>query len=260
MKPQLLYRVDLCAACGHCVALCPEHAIEMRKGYVHTDRQLCVSCGRCVDTCDAKARSIVGNFMTAPEVYGEIETDSMFYEESGGGATLSGGEVLSHPEFARDILKLCRSNGIHTAVETSGYAAWETVRYVMEYVDLVLYDIKHMDSIEHMNGTGVPNDRILSNIRAIRKKLGKKVTIRIPVIPGYNDSEKNLRANALFIANELGVETAVELLPYHRLGEGKRSQLEEGQEPFSSTPPDEAHMKKAMGFFTDMGLAGKIGG
>lgn len=260
MKPRLLYRVESCTACGRCVEVCPKGAIMIRDGIAHTDRSACIACGTCVASCAGKARSIAGKFMSPREVYDEVATDRMFYESSGGGVTLSGGEVLSQPGFASDVLRLCKDNGIHTVIETSGYANWSVVKHVVESADLVLYDIKHMDTIAHMDGTGVPNDRILSNVRAIRRELGKPVTIRIPLIPGFNDSEKNLRATAAFVAGELGTDTSVELLPYHRLGEGKRVQLEEDKAGFTAVPPDELVMEKAKDIFISNGLAAKIGG
>ena len=260
MKPQLLYRVESCASCGRCAELCPESAIVLKDGIAHTDRSHCTACGVCVASCAGKARSIAGEYLSSAEVYSEIATDRMFYESSGGGATLSGGEVLSQPDFAADILRLCKENGIHTAVETSGYADWSVVRQVVEHADLILYDIKHMDSISHMNGTGVPNDRILFNARAIRRESGKPVTVRIPIIPGFNDDGKNLLATAAFVFNELGADTAVELLPYHRLGEGKKVQLEEAPADFPSETPDDLEMEKARNIFINAGLAAKIGG
>jgi pyruvate formate lyase activating enzyme len=260
MKPQLLFRVESCVACGLCVEVCPQGAVATADGIAHTDRSKCTACGLCVASCAGKARSVAGKYMTSGEVFDEVVTDRMFYDNSGGGVTLSGGEVLSQPEFAADILRQCMESGIHTAIETSGFANPDIVREVVKWADLVLYDIKHMDTIAHMHGTGVPNDRILRNVRTIRRELGKPVTIRIPLIPGYNDSESNLRATAVFVVNELGSDTAIELLPYHRLGEGKRVQLEEMHGDFSAVPPDDDAMEKARMVFIDIGLAAKIGG
>lgn len=259
IKPQLLFRQESCVGCGSCVPVCPKGAIRLEGGKAKTDRSVCDACGACVATCPAEARSVAGKLLSSDEVCGELAKDALFYEDSGGGATLSGGEILAQAAFAREILELCGRRGIHTAIETSGYAPWETVRDVAGAADLVLYDIKHLDSGAHLRGTGVPNELILSNLIRIKKDLGKTVVVRIPVLPGYNDGDDNLEATADFVLRELGGETAVSLLPYHRLGEGKRTQLEE-ESGFSAIPPDNDLMQRAEAIFVAKGLAAGIGG
>lgn len=197
--------------------------------------------------------------MSAEEVCAELSKDSIFYSDSGGGASLSGGEVLAQPGFAREILRLCRERGIHTTIETSGFASWETVLAVTEYADLILYDLKHLDPIAHKYGTGVSNELVIANLIRLHRESGKSLVIRVPVIPGYNDSEENLRATARFIRCELGPDSAVSLLPYHRLGVGKRIQLEES-EGYSAEPPDTINMRRAEAYFIAEGLATQIGG
>ena len=191
----------------------------------------------------AEAREIMGKTMTVDEVYKEASMDQLFYATSGGGVTLTGGEVLSQPEFARAVLKKCRENGIHTAVETCGFASWEAVSRVMEYVDLVLYDVKHMDSQKHEEGTGVGNEKILDNLRRISNELGIPVIARTPVIPGYNDQESNMHAMGKFLSENIPTCIEVDLLPYHKLGEGKRDQLEDGNPHFETHVPSEEEME-----------------
>lgn len=169
--------------------------------------------------------------------------DQLFYSTSGGGVTLTGGEVLSQPEFARNILKKCRDNQIHTVVETCGYASWDAVLMVMEYVDLVLYDIKHMDSEAHKQGTGAGNERILENLYRISNELQIPVIARTPVIPGYNDQIDNMKAMGEFLSEKIPTCQEVNLLPYHKLGEGKRDQLEFEGTQFHTYVPSEEEME-----------------
>jgi pyruvate formate lyase activating enzyme len=167
----------------------------------------------------------IGRTITAAEVFREVEIDGMFYEESGGGVTLSGGEPLAQPQFAKSILKQCKDAGFHTTLDTTGYAEWAIVRDVLEWVDLVLYDFKHMDSDKHLRKTGVPNELILENARRIHKELSMPIKARVPVIPGWNDSVSNIEATARFIAGELDSSVPVHLLKFNRLGSGKFERL-----------------------------------
>jgi pyruvate formate lyase activating enzyme len=202
----------------------------------------------------------MGTRVTAGEVFKKIEQDLIFYEGSGGGATLSGGEPLYQPEFATGILRLCKEAGIHTAMETCGYARWEIIQEVLPFVDLVLFDLKHMDPVEHQKCTGVSNELIKENIIKIYQRLKKPLVVRVPVIPGYNDSPENMDATAKFVARELGTSVAVNLLPYHRLGEFKNERMEAISNSFSSFPPGEEHMEAIKDIFVSNGLAVQIGG
>lgn len=260
LKPQLFYLKDKCIGCGRCIPVCPKGAISPFEGKVKTDRNLCDACGKCVEVCPTEARSIVGKEMTALEVYKKVASDVLFYNESGGGVTLSGGEVFVQPEFAAALLKLCKDNNIHTAVETCGFAQWETMEKVLSYVDLVMYDLKHLDTVEHEKCTGVPNETILENLKKIHHKLHLPINIRIPVIPGYNNSIKNMEATAEFIANELDESVKVNLLPYHRMGEGKRQNLEDEMNAFSTTSPTDEEMDKLKKIFEWYGIEASIGG
>src|SRR5512136_235019 len=165
--PELLFAEEKCAGCGECVRVCPEKAVRMRGKASQTDRRLCKSAGLCVDACPNEARAVIGRRATTDEVFKEIAADSLFYQESGGGVTLSGGEPLAQPEFAAGILKKCREAGFHTALDTCGYASWTVAREVLRHVDLVLYDFKHMDPAIHRKYTGVSNELILQNAEKI---------------------------------------------------------------------------------------------
>ncbi|MBT9775477.1 glycyl-radical enzyme activating protein [Clostridium sp. MCC353] len=254
VRSQLMYLADKCVGCLSCIPKCSRHAISAAEnGKVRTDRKLCDGCGECVSACLPQAREIMGKRMTVDEVYKEVSMDQLFYAETGG-VTLTGGEVLSQPEFAAAILRKCRDNRIHTAVETCGYASWEAVQTVMEYVDLVLYDIKHMDSGEHKRGTGVGNEKILDNLCRISNELNIPVIARTPMLPGYNDSEGNMRAMGQFLTERVPTCREVNLLPYHKLGEGKREQLEYEESQFHTYVPSEQEMETLRQFVREYGL------
>ncbi len=242
LKPELFYNRDRCVGCGKCIAVCPVNAIEMGDGKVLTDRSICTGCGLCVDACPEEAREVMGKLMTADEVVNEVMKDAIFYKNSGGGVTLSGGDPFAQPTFSAAILRLCKEKGMHTAIETCGYAPWTTIEKILPFVDLVLYDMKHMDAAEHRKLTGVSNELILDNAKRILHEMHVPLIIRVPVVPGYNDSSDNIEALAAFVVNELSPFLQVHLLPYHRLGESKVQQLERGNAPLNSAPPDEELM------------------
>jgi pyruvate formate lyase activating enzyme len=258
--PELFFNKALCTGCGRCVSECPEKAIEIYEERSKTNRELCKACGRCVDVCPQEARALMGRIASADEVFKEVDKDSIFYQRSGGGVTLSGGEPLSQPEFAIGILKLCKDGGMHTAIDTCGFAPWETIKRVLEYVDLVLYDLKHMDPVEHEKATGVSNSLILDNARRICHESRASLMIRIPVIPGFNDSNENIAATAAFILKELNSSIPVHLLPYHKLGESKYEQMEGFHTPLGIEAPSEEHLQKLKKIMESQGLTVTIGG
>ncbi len=260
LKPELYFIADKCRGCGVCVDLCPEQAISVDSGIARTDRIRCTACGACVPGCPFEARKIAGTSMTVDDVIREIEGDTPFYAESGGGITVSGGEALSQPAFAAEILKGCREKGIHTVVETSGFGAWITLRSVLENADLVLFDFKHMNEGRHVEGTGVSNRTILENAVKIRNDLGISLTARMPVIPGYNDSEENVSAMAEFIASRLKPPVEVHLLPYHAMGEGKREHIGRTGGGFKSETPSAGRMHELKELVESYGLSARIGG
>jgi len=205
-------------------------------------RDNCNGCGDCVDICrdfGAGALQLAGKRVTVKEILSEIEKDRIFYENSGGGATLSGGEPLMQPEFSLDLLKQCRKARLHTAMETSGYSPLEIFKKISRRVDLVLFDLKHMDSKLHKQFTGVSNKLILRNARWLS---GSRIPMiaRIPVIPGYNDSRSNLESTASFVSR-LNVEE-VDLLPYHSFGSSKYRMLGQEYKLEDLKPQDKGRM------------------
>lgn len=223
--PELLFYDGKCTGCGACAKACPYGAVIARDGKAVTDRNLCQGCGQCVTACPEQAREISGKWMSQEEIMAAIRRDRIFYDSSGGGVTFSGGEPLVWTEMLTRLAKQCRCEGMHTAIETSGYGLKEQVLKTLENIDLVFFDLKAMDGRLHTQLTGVPNDRILENARGICHILKKKMVIRIPVIPGYNDDEENIRQTAAFIKESLSPKVSVQLMPYHNLGTAKAQRL-----------------------------------
>ncbi|HEY93534.1 MAG TPA: glycyl-radical enzyme activating protein [Dehalococcoidia bacterium] len=203
LKPDLFYFEERCTGCGRCAATCPANAIEIIETKSYTDRGKCNGAGECIQVCPNDARNLMGKEMTAQEVFQKVKGDELFYKRSNGGVTLTGGEPLFQPDFSKNILLLCRQAGIHTAIETCGFADWEQFKDVLQYTDLVLFDLKHMNSEKHCEYTGIPNELILENVRKIHHELGIPIRARIPVIPGYNDSVQDIHEFAKFVVNEL---------------------------------------------------------
>ncbi len=235
-KYQVMYKRDLCTDCGACIAVCPQEIHRFSTVGPHDsskprhliDRMSdCIGCRACEKVCPAQALSIVGMDMTVSEVMEIVQQDALFYHTSGGGVTLGGGEVSTQPEFAIRLLKECKRSGIHTAIETSGYTKLETILAMAEFIDLLLYDLKHMDSDRHYELTGVRNERILENLREliIRKH---NVKVRMPLMKGLNDDEDTIRKTIEFLLPYKGYQNfqGIDLLPYHKLGINKYRQLD----------------------------------
>ena len=212
-----------CIGCGECVKACKTGAIHPQEDGLRIDRSACVKCFACANICYAEAKTIVGKEMTADEIFTEVNKDRFFYEIKGGGVTFSGGEPLTQPELLYQTAKKCKQNRLHTTMETCGYGRFEDFEKALDYIDETFIDIKHMDSAVHKELTGVGNEIILSNIKAIAAK-GIPIIIRTPVIPGLNDSEENITATAEFIKDIPNINE-YELLPYHNLGESKYASL-----------------------------------
>lgn len=257
--PEMVFWKERCIHCETCVGICPYNAIkttDRRSKMIVKDR--CTVCGRCLDTCYSKALEQIGKYMTVDEVLEEIERDRIFFEASGGGVTASGGEPTAQPEFLTELLKRCKERQIHTAIETCGYAEWSVLERVLKYTDLVLYDIKDMDSVKHKKYAGMHNELILENAKKISSKLVPMV-VRIPVIPGYNDREDNIEATSRFISKLPGVRE-VDLLPYHQFGEAKYKRLSLKYRLKGLKPPREEHLRSIKEKIESIGIEVKIGG
>lgn len=220
--------------CQRCIKSCPKNAIDSDESThkVKIDREKCDLCGECVKACPAKAINIFGTLMSVEEVMSIVEQDDLFYSSSGGGLTLGGGEPLFNPVFARDLLRKAQSYGFETAIETSGHASWSDFEEVVQYSDFILYDIKCLSSKKHKAYTGVNNRVILANLeKTCRRFSDKSICVRTPIIPGFNDTEDDIKQIVSFL-KKLPRKVDYELLPYHQFGENKYSMIgKDNQKP-----------------------------
>ena len=246
--PQLGYIEARCIGareCGvPCIAACPAGAIRLNDaGKTVVDRTNCDTCGKCAAACGKGALKIVGRNMTVAEVMAEVEKDRPFYRRSGGGITVGGGEPLAQYKFAAALFEAAHGAYLHTALETCGQAPWTHLSAVLEHVDTLQFDIKHMDPSKHKDLTGKSNELILDNLSKVRSvKDPRDVIIRIPVVPGCNDSAENIRATAKFAA---GLDfNRIELVPYHRLGTSKYAQYGMVNPLDGCEPPSDADMAR----------------
>lgn len=220
VKKDILYAKIKCIHCGRCVEACPEHHVIRDNDMVYL-RDGCNRCGRCASVCPSGALSISGEAKTLDEVWKELIKDRHFYQASGGGITLSGGECLLQSDFAAELMKRCREEGIHTAVETALFVPWTCIEKVVPYCDLFLTDFKIPDPLKHKEYTGQDNGLILSNLRKLIESVHDCVIIRIPLIPGVNDSVEDMRRFASVFSSFPNRPRGIELLKYNALAEGK---------------------------------------
>jgi pyruvate formate lyase activating enzyme len=223
IQPDLQFHPERCIGCGRCVDACQNGAHRFLDGQHVFLRERCESCGRCAEECFAQALTLAGARMTVEQVMAEVRRDAPFYQTSGGGVTLSGGEPARQPQFAHAVLAACRAEGFHTVVETAAYCAWDDLALLLSETNLVLLDLKHLDTARHRDATGAGNERILDNARRLGA-LGVPVVARVPVVPGVNDTPDDIAAIATFACSVPGIRELV-LLPFHRLGEGKYQSL-----------------------------------
>ncbi len=258
-EPEIIYFEERCIACGECVRACPQGALSLDEhgSRVLRDLALCEPCGECVEACPTGARQLAGRAMTVPEVLREVTKDQVFFDQSGGGVTISGGEPLLQAEFVEELLVACRARRIRTALDTCGLAQPEVLERVRPYVDLFLYDLKLMGRGEHLKYTGVKNDQILRNLELLAEA-GSAVIVRLPVIPGVNDDGDNLEALAGFMTAH-GLRD-IDLLPYHRIGSDKYQRLHLTWRMDGVEPPSAEDTEALAARLRRDGLRVRIGG
>lgn len=250
-EPEVLVVETRCASCGTCATVCPNGVPPPGSG-------LCEACGACVEACPAGARWLAGREVTTDLVLAEVLRDRVFFEESGGGVTFSGGEPLAQPAFLRSLLEACRAAGVHTAVDTCGFCPTERLLDLVPLVDLFLFDVKVVDDDRHRALTGLPAIPILENLRALAA-IHRNVWVRVPVVPGHTDAEADLVKLAAIAAGLAGVRQ-VNLLPYHRTGAPKARRLGRDYPLETLAPPPPERLEALAALFRERGLPVKIGG
>lgn len=227
--PEIGFKEGQCiakAGCDLCKKSCPEGAIDRVKGEgIRIDRDLCTHCGQCAEVCPSKALQLMGRTVSVSDIMEEIEEDSHYFWRSGGGVTVGGGEPLHQADFVAEVLEACQDRGIERAIETCGHAPFEEVKKLCAHVNMVFYDIKHMDPVKHRAYTGVTNELILENIKKVSECFPEvPIIARTPIIPGFNHSPREIESIARFLGKIKTIKE-YELLPYHAFGVPKYKQL-----------------------------------
>ncbi len=255
-NPEVQYLSMKCIGCGKCAACCPQGCHGMLEGLHGFERAACQSCFACAAVCPAEALSVVGKAWTVQQVLDIALRDAPFYRNSGGGITCSGGEPMLQHAFLRELLSQAKVHGLHTAVDTAGNVPFSWFEEVLPYTDLFLYDLKCMDEDGHARATGAGNRLILENIRRL-SEAGAEIWVRIPVIPGVNDTADNMVRAAQFLRPLKGVRL-VELLTFHRLGGGKYESIGRGFTAMDLKPLSKEEMQGLSRPFGDIGIPVKV--
>lgn len=252
IKSEISSLFKRCINCGICEEVCPQNAISADEGVYRINHELCDNCGLCAEECYAQSKQMTGKEVTVDEVMEEIRKDAVFYKRSGGGVTLSGGEPLLQADFALEILKRCKEMKIHTVIETCGYCDNSVIKNIAEYLDLIYFDIKHMDSEKHKMCTGVSNEKILENLKTL-DDMRKDIIIRVPIIPSYNDSDEDIKSVAKYCLSLKSVKK-IELLPYHGLGEYKYKSIGKEYKLAGLKEPSIESMNRLCEIIKDVGI------
>ena len=246
-KPELAFYEHKCIGCGECVSVCPSSAHRIEDGKHVFDRSLCVGCGKCAELCIGEALTLYGKEMSVDEVLSVLLEDREFYENSGGGVTLSGGECLIYDDFCRELLKRLKEEGIHTAADTCGFVSRVALDKVIPYTDIFLYDVKAYDRDVHISCTSKSNNNILENLKYLEAH-GKSVEIRIPYVPEYNDTE--IEAIAHFLKDFRKI-SKIRVLPYHSYAASKYKALDI-KNTLPGRMPGESEIKRAVDLMSEI--------
>lgn len=256
--PQMMFYKSKCTNCGRCIPVCIHEAITFQKGNVVQLGGKCRGCGDCVNACMSEAREIIGQLKTPEEVFEIVNQDKVFYEQSAGGVTFSGGEPLLHPEFIYKVASMCKNEGYNTAIETCGNFCLEPVLKIMDKIDYLLFDIKIIDDEKHMKYCGKSNKKIHRNFEALLDKA--ELTPRVPIIPSINDTPVDIALLCKFFSKYKGYIKKIHILPYHNLGLGKYDALDRSYLLNDIKAPDDEHMIKIKKTLEDCGFDVEIGG
>ncbi|WP_130805880.1 trans-4-hydroxy-L-proline dehydratase activase [Senegalia massiliensis] len=254
---ELMFFNDRCIGCGNCKYKCEQGAININNSVATTEDSKCILCGKCTDFCINEARNLVGKEFSAKELLKEIKKDEIFYEESGGGVTFSGGEPLLQIDFLEEMLRLCKEQDIHTTVDTSGYSDFKNFKRILDYTDLFLYDIKHLDDNMHKKYIGVSNKLIKENLIKL-SELNANIFARIPIIKGINNDEKNIYEIIKFLKG-INLEQ-INLLPYHKMGMEKYERIIKEYKLSGNEKPSKKNIDDLLLKFQQLNAKIKIGG
>lgn len=259
VKVQKLYTASKCIGASDCIEICPNNALTLTSEGIVTDFQACNLCGKCADVCPTRAIEMSGKLYSTGHLMQIIERERVHFEHSDGGVTFSGGEPLMFPKFLIEMLKACKEKGLHTAVDTCGYASEKVILEVAEYTDLFLFDLKMMDTKSHKKYTGVSNILILSNLKVLSQS-GFNINIRIPLIGNVNTSIKQINDMVDFISSLPGKKPEVNILPYHRIAIGKYTKLGLKYQENEMAEPTKSELAKAVEIFEKAGIKVETGG
>lgn len=254
---ELEFKGDACTGCAACTDACPEEAIALNDGRAATDMASCTFCGSCITSCPQNGRNICGREISLSDLMTEILKDRVFYRQSGGGVTFSGGEAMSQIDFLDAAVKACKAESLHVAIDTCGQAPWSSFERILKETDLFLYDLKLLDPERHLQLTGVTNQTILDNLQRL-SDAGKLIDIRIPVLPGITDDDRNIGAT-IAVLRTISFGT-LHLLPYHQYGEGKAKHFSNHNSSTPFSPPTAKELENLSSRFAAAGFRVKIGG
>lgn len=257
-KINIVTLTDKCVGCNECISNCQDKALQFTAAGIHRNTEACTICQTCIETCPALAHEPTGWEMTTEQLLIEIKKDLPFFDQSGGGVTISGGEPLCQPESLLALLHVCGALGIHRTVDTSGFAPTDTLMNIAEHTDLFLFDLKHMDNKLHQQYTGVANDLILHNLKTLSAS-GQPIRVRIPLIPGINDDEKNINATGAFVAKCKAIQ-GIDVLPYHPSATAKYRKLCLEYKGKKFNTPSQEQLSKTLGLLKKYISDVQIGG
>ncbi|WP_372794546.1 glycyl-radical enzyme activating protein [Lutibacter sp.] len=258
-KVQKMFNVKKCIGAVKCIDNCPNNALELTPEGIKTNYDLCNLCGKCAEVCPTKAFEMLGSTISISELMKKIDNEAIFFDQSGGGVTFSGGEPLMHSAYLLEALKECGKRFYHRVVDTTAFAKQEILLEVAKHTELFLIDLKVMDSKKHKEFTGVTNEKILSNIIELAKT-NCEIIFRMPLIKNVNTSEKNIIETAMFINSLEGFRNIINLLPYHNIAENKHIKLGEPTSFIEFETPSEDEIQKVISIFKDYGIKATIGG